>query len=245
VSVTTAPVLECNEVSKSFSGVAAVESLSFSLGPAEILGVIGPNGSGKTTLLNCLSGILPVDRGEIAIGGAAATRATPEERARRGLARTFQTLRLFNSLSVRDNLRIGGHVSRRVSRARRERGIRARADAMLEMFGLEEDAGRVAGALPYGAQRRVEIARALMSEPLCLLLDEPAAGMNEYEATALRETLEQVRSHDVALIVVEHNTRFIGDLVDRAIVLDAGCRIAEGPPGEVLSDDRVVEAYFG
>lgn len=244
------PALACDAVNKYFDGVHAVRDITFSVAPGEVLGILGPNGSGKTTLINCISGAIDADSGTVRVGAADVTRASMAARAGDGIARTFQNLRLFGSLSVMENLLIGAHLDGRGVRTpwgalRSERRMRTQAEAMIERLDLVEVADRHAGALPYGIQRRVELGRALMSHPSVLLLDEPAAGMNDGEVSRLGRTLRQIATDGVTLVVIEHHVAFMLGLVDRAIVLDAGAMIAEGKPAEVIRRPEVLEAYLG
>lgn len=240
-------VLSCSHITRAFGGVVAVSDVSCQLQRGQILAVIGPNGSGKTTLLNCVAGVLSPDSGNIEVNGSEITSMSVEGRSHLGVARTFQTLRLFDSLSVQDNLRIGGHAIRSGGlRRRRERTIRDRAAQVLGLLGLADEALSPVGVLPYGRQRLVEIGRALMTHPSVVLLDEPAAGMNDYEADRLAQTLLQVASSGIALLLVEHNTRFVSDLATAAIVLDEGRMVCSGNDvHKVLQDPKVVEVYFG
>jgi ABC-type branched-subunit amino acid transport system ATPase component len=239
--------MTCSGVTKSFGGVVAVSDVSCHLEPGQILAIIGPNGSGKTTLLNCIAGVLRPDEGTIKVNGADITSSSIEQRSQRGVARTFQTLRLFDSLLVQDNLRIGGHALRGSGLpGSRERAIRARAREVLDLLGLAQEALLPVGVLAYGRQRLVEIGRALMTHPSVVLLDEPAAGMNDYEADRLGETLLEVARAGIALLLVEHNTKFVADLAGGAIVLDHGRVVGSGSDVPMLlQDPQVVEVYFG
>lgn len=253
VSAPATAALRGEGLRKDFGGVHAVADVGFSVAPGRILGILGPNGSGKTTLLNLVSGVMPADAGAVWLSERDVSRRTAFERARLGLARTFQNLRLFRNLSVADNLLIGGHVgpwfrggiAGALHSARHEGELRDRAAALLHDLDLEGDAGRMAGALAYGIQRRVEIARSLMSEPSVLLLDEPVAGMNDVEADAIRELLGVVRARGVAQVVIEHNVGFITRLADDVLVMDAGSVLVAGKPAEVVRDERVIRAYLG
>ena len=206
-----------------------------------MLGLIGPNGSGKTTLVNCISGVLDIDGGEIALEGRAITRAARTRRARAGLARTFQNPRLFADLTVRENVTVGLNALA----ARRARG-QARVDALLERLDLTELSRTVVSSLPYGYQRRVEIARALAGRPVVLLLDEPAAGLNDSETAALRDLLGELRRDDeISIIVIDHDMSLIMAVSDRIQVLDEGKVIFMGEPADAFKQRHVVEAYLG
>jgi branched-chain amino acid transport system ATP-binding protein len=209
------------------------------VGEREVLGLIGPNGSGKTTLVNCISGVLEIDGGEIALRSRRVTRASRPRRARAGLARTFQTPRLFAELTVRENVAVG------LTALGRRRGRGDRVQPLLERLGLHELSRQVVSSLPYGHQRRVEIARALAGEPSLLLLDEPAAGLNDAETAELRELLGEIRGDGCSILVIDHDMSLIMGVSDRIQVLDEGRVIFSGAPEEAFKQKDVVEAYLG
>lgn len=232
------PLLTAKKVVRRFGGVTALAGVDIELDRSEILGLIGPNGSGKTTLVNCISGVLATHGGEVAVDGASITRARRTARACAGLARTFQTPRLFRELTVRENVTIGRSAGR----------TRPMADVeqLLERLSLADVAREAVSDLSYGFQRRVEIARALASSPTVLLLDEPAAGLNDAETDELRSLLLEIRAErECGILVIDHDMNLVINISDRVQVLDEGRVIFVGAPGEVFKQPHVVEAYLG
>jgi branched-chain amino acid transport system ATP-binding protein len=228
-------------LSKYFAGLHALEGVSFALRRGEILGLIGPNGSGKTTLINVVTGLLPATSGQVFVDGAEITNKKPHQVAHAGLARTFQTIRLFRDLTVLENVEVAA-VSMGLSR----REAHKRAGEVLEEIGISRWAEMLAGVLPYGLERRVEVARALATKPKFLFLDEPAAGLNEDESEELLQKLAAIPAQkDLGMLIVDHDMRLIMRLCQRLHVLNFGKTIGEGTPEEVRQIPAVLQAYLG
>jgi branched-chain amino acid transport system ATP-binding protein len=250
------PLLQIKSLTHFFGGLRAVYDYNLNLEQGELVGLIGPNGAGKTTIFNLVTGAYRPSEGEVRLNGDNLVGLRPHQITSKGIARTFQTIRLWNELTVLDNVciarasRIEYGLLDSILRGQRfrkeEREIRKRATELLAVFGLEEQAQELAKNMPYGAQRRVEIARALATEPRLLLLDEPAAGMNPGEIEELMELIQQVRADfDLTIWIIEHQMRVIMNICERIKVIDFGETIAEGTPVEIQNNRRVIEAYLG
>jgi branched-chain amino acid transport system ATP-binding protein len=249
-------VLQANQVTIRFGGLTAVSNFNLAIRSHELLGLIGPNGAGKTTIFNMLTGVYKPTEGEIVIGGAKTHDMKPYQITGLGVARTFQNIRLFKELSVLDNVKIGGHIHYKYSGTSavlhtnrfHEAEDEAEVEAMklLDLFGLRSRAESYAKNLPYGDQRRLEIARALAARPKLLLLDEPAAGLNDSETHALMKTIHDIRDRfNIAILLIEHNMELVMGICERIVVLNFGKTIAEGTPEEIRANPAVIEAYLG
>jgi branched-chain amino acid transport system ATP-binding protein len=252
----TKPLLAVRDVGISFGGIIALDNVSIELNQGQILGLIGPNGAGKTTLFNCLTRIYTPNRGVIEFTGQNILNMPANRISGLGIARTFQNLALFRSMSVLDNVRIGGHSQSRsdfFSDAlhlpwvrREERSLEQSAREMIHYLDLDAVAHRRVADLPFGTQKRVELARALAARPKLLLLDEPAAGLNHHEVGDLGKLIRSIRDErNVTVLLVEHHMNLVMSISDRVVALDFGRKIAEGTPDEVRNDSEVIRAYLG
>ena len=245
-------MLNIDRLSRSFGGVAALDELDLAVGEGEVVGLIGPNGSGKTTLFNVITGVHAADSGRVLLRGEDVTGAAPARIIRRGVARTFQNLRIFRRMSVHDNVWVAqhslpevGHMGLLSTRSGAERARRAEVERLLDAVGLADRRDALAGSLPLPDQRRLELARALARSPALLLLDEPAGGMTPAETAQMAELIRTFAVPGRTCIVIEHKLDLISALCRRLCVLNFGRKIAEGAPGEVLRQAEVLEAYLG
>ncbi|MBS7701872.1 ABC transporter ATP-binding protein [Chelatococcus asaccharovorans] len=249
------PLLDVSGIGIAFGGVRAVDEVSFKVATGEVFSIIGPNGAGKTTLFNLVTGIYRPSRGTVRLDGADITAVPPHLRVRSGMARTFQNLQIFFRMTAVENVMVGCALSERTSFLadllglpsvfRQNRVTRAKALALLERVGLADLAEAPAGALPYGALKRLEIARALAADPKVLLLDEPAAGCNAVETEAIDNLIAAVAKSGVAVVLIEHDMKLVMKISDRVLVLAQGRPLAEGPPRAVRENPQVIAAYLG
>ena len=250
------PILETHHLGIDFGGLTAVDEFSLTVGRTEISGLIGPNGAGKTTVFNLLTNVYQPTRGDIMLDGKSTAHKTAAQVSRMGIARTFQNIRLFSNMSVIDNVKVGLHnsinqnllasVTHLFGYRKTEKQSRDEAMELLQFFGMEDYANLQAGSLPYGAQRRLEIARALATHPGIILLDEPAAGMNPSETAELMENIKRIRDNfHIAVMLIEHDMQLVMNICEGICVLDHGKIIAKGSPEEIKSNPAVIEAYLG
>lgn len=248
-------ILKLEHISKNFGGLAALSEVNFGVEEGEILGVIGPNGAGKTTLFNLITGVFAPTSGAILFRDKPLVGLRPHKVTEMGISRTFQNIRLFSHMSALENVMVGAHCRthaglwqglwRTKTQRGEERAIREKSEALLELVGIIDDKNTLASSLPYGKQRRLEIARAMGTEPELLLLDEPTAGMNESETEELRQLIKKIQSMKKTVVLIEHDMHLVMNVCERLVILNFGRKIAEGPPHEIQENKDVIEAYLG
>ena len=248
-------ILEVRDLTKMFGGVTAQDQISFSIETGIVCGLIGPNGAGKTTLFNMITGIYRPDAGKVVFNGRDIKKTPVHKLVKSGVARTFQHVELFSSMTLLENIMVGMHVrtkagfwaaiTRIPAMKKEEKQTRQRAEELLEFTGLADDTHKMAGDLPVGRQKTAQIARALASDPLLLLLDEPAAGLNPVETQALGVLIQKIKQAGITMMLVEHDMSLVMGMSDKVVVLDQGRKIAEGTPREIQTNEAVMSAYLG